>query len=335
MVAAKLQCSQYIQDNPVERNIDRFNQLISQQSCKEFCTMANPHVQAGILAPVPRAARYLRFSMTNKRAARAGLEALARCVDGDSAVVGLSVSLVSALGARVPGLRQFPALSGSSVAVPRTGGALWCWLRGDDLGTLLPPSHAIEQALGKGFKLTSTVDAFRHREGRDLTGYVDGTENPKGAKAVRAAVVQDQGPGLDGASFVAVQQWLHDFPAFNAMTGKAQDLAIGRRRSSNAEITSAPKSAHVKRTAQEDFSPEAFVLRRSMPWMEGQRAGLMFVAFGDSFDAFEAQMKRMAGLDDGITDALFRFTRPLTGNYYWCPPLMHERLDLSALTPAA
>ena len=57
----------------------------------------------------------------------------------------------------------------------------------------------------------------------------------------------------------------------------------------------------------------------------------MFVSFGKSFDAFIAQLKRMAGLDDGIEDALFRFTRPETGGYYWCPPVRDGRLDLSAL----
>ena len=68
-----------------------------------------------------------------------------------------------------------------------------------------------------------------------------------------------------------------------------------------------------------------------MPWVDGQRAGLMFVAFGASFDAFEAQMRRMAGVDDGVVDALFRFTRPLTGAYYWCPPVKRGKLDVSSL----
>jgi putative iron-dependent peroxidase len=94
----------------------------------------------------------------------------------------------------------------------------------------------------------------------------------------------------------------------------------------------APPSAHVKRTAQESFEPEAFVVRRSMPWADGARAGLVFVAFGHSFDAFEAQMRRMVGEEDGITDALFGFTRPLTGAYFWCPPVgAAGRLDLRAL----
>ena len=68
-----------------------------------------------------------------------------------------------------------------------------------------------------------------------------------------------------------------------------------------------------------------------MPWIDGPRAGLMFTAFGASFDAFEVQLRRMAGLDDGVIDAMFRFTQPLTGTYYWCPPLKRGKLDFSRL----
>ena len=55
------------------------------------------------------------------------------------------------------------------------------------------------------------------------------------------------------------------------------------------------------------------------------------IVFGKSFDAFEAQMRRMVGADDGIPDALFRFTRPVTGSYFWCPPVKDGRLDLRAI----
>ena len=57
----------------------------------------------------------------------------------------------------------------------------------------------------------------------------------------------------------------------------------------------------------------------------------MLVAFGKSFAAFEAQLKRMAGAEDGVTDALFRFTRPVIGAYFWCPRMKNGRLDLSAV----
>ncbi len=106
---------------------------------------------------------------------------------------------------------------------------------------------------------------------------------------------------------------------------------MGRRKSDNEELDDAPESAHVKRTAQESFAPEAFVVRRSMPWSNEQGAGLMFTAFGCTLDAFEAQLRRMSGQEDGITDALYRFSRPITGGYYWCPPVKDGHLDLSVL----
>ena len=77
--------------------------------------------------------------------------------------------------------------------------------------------------------------------------------------------------------------------------------------------------------------PRLFVLRRSMPWAQGSQAGLVFVAFGHGFDAFEAQLRRMAGLDDGVVDALFQMSKPVTGAYFWCPPLRDGQLDLQAL----
>jgi porphyrinogen peroxidase len=288
-------------------------------------------VQPGILAPIPPQARYLSFNAVHGCEPLAALRALSDLVDGDRAVVGLGASLVQSLGCHIDGLRAPPVHTGPAVEVPATPAALWCWLRGDDRGELLHRGRAITQALGGAFVPCETLDAFRHGSGRDLTGYEDGTENPTGAAATEAAFVSGRGRGLDGSSFVAVQQWLHDFGSFEAMGSARQDAAIGRRRSDNEELDDAPACAHVKRTAQESFEPEAFVLRRSMPWAEGQRAGLVFVAFGKSFDAFEAQLRRMVGIDDGITDALFKFSRPVTGSYFWCPPMARGRLDLSAL----
>ena len=136
---------------------------------------------------------------------------------------------------------------------------------------------------------------------------------------------------LAGSSFVAVQRWRHHMSRFEAMPREQQDHTVGRERDSNEEIDDAPESAHVKRTAQESFDPEAFVLRRSMPWAEGNEGGLVFTAFGHSFDAYEALLRRMSGAEDGLTDALFTFTEPETGAYFWCPPVKEGLIDLRAV----
>jgi putative iron-dependent peroxidase len=292
--------------------------------------------QPGILQPVPAAGRHLSFTLqpsASERDVRAALAALAPLADGDTAVVGLGPPLPRALGRTLPGLRDFPPLSvaGTGTAVPATPTALWVWLRGPEHGEFVAATRRIARALAPAFVLDQALDTFRHGTGRDLTGYEDGTENPEGAAAVAAALVQGAGAGCDGASFAAVQQWVHDFDAFERLTPAARDDAIGRRLDDNGELEDAPASAHVKRTAQERFEPPAFVLRRSMPWTRDAQAGLMFVAFGRSLDAFEAQMRRMAGQDDGVADALFGFSRPVTGAYFWCPPMRDGRLDLAVL----
>ena len=287
--------------------------------------------QPGILAGVPPLARYLSFSLSAGSKPMKALSALAVIADGDEVVVGVGAPLAAVLNCNIPGLKVFPSRFESGLVLPSASSALWCWLRGKDRGVLLHRSRIVAKILDGAFALDSVIDSFVYDGGRDLTGYIDGTENPKGRRAYNAAIVQDQGRGMDGSTFVAVQRWIHDFQKFAAMSQKHQDDAIGRRRSDNKELAGAPRSAHVKRTAQESFSPEAFILRRSMPWSDGINGGLNFVAFGKSFDAFEAQLRRMLGAEDGVTDALFKFTRPVSGSYFWCPPMAKGNLDLRQL----
>jgi putative iron-dependent peroxidase len=288
-------------------------------------------LQPGVLAPIPPAARYLSFSLKPQANPRRALASLAELADGERCVVGIGASVLRLLGSPIEGMRPFPSFAGAGFDVPATPAALWCWLRGSDRGALLHQARTLEAALRPAFSLDRAIDAFRHGKGLDLTGYEDGSENPRGRKAVAAAAVNGMGAGLDGASFVAVQKWVHDFDRFQSMSATEQDNSIGRRRRDNVELARAPASAHVKRTAQESFDPEAFVLRRSMPWADGMRAGLMFVAFGKSLDAFEAQLRRMVGAEDGIADALFKFTRPVSGSYFWCPPVRRGHIDLGSI----
>ncbi len=283
-----------------------------------------PAPQPGILLPLPPLSRYLVFALEPDTDVAAGLAALQPIADGEHTVAGIGQATLSAVGRKVSGLKPFPPLAGPGVDIPSTPAALWLWLRGDDRGELLHRSRRITQALAPVFRLHEAWDGFKHDSGRDLTGYEDGTENPTGDAAIAAAIA------ADGSSLVAVQRWVHSFSHFDALSPAERDNCVGRCRADNAELDDAPASAHVKRTAQESFSPEAFVLRRSMPWADGMAAGLMFVAFGHTVDAFQAQMRRMVGLDDGIVDALFRFTRPVSGAYFWCPPVEGGKLELGA-----
>ncbi len=287
--------------------------------------------QSGILAPVPSFSRYLEFGAIPDRDIAPVLGQLASRPVDQELVLGIGPGLVQGLGQSIKGLRPFPGLSGPGCEIPSTQADIWCWVRGDDRGRITHAARAVVRLLQPAFRCDRLVDGFKYEQGLDLTGYVDGTENPEGDAAIDTAILKDAGAGLDGSSFVATQQWVHDLDHFEALPQQERDNIIGRRQSDNEEFDDAPISAHVKRTAQESFEPEAFVVRRSMPWADADGEGLVFVAFGASLDPFEAQLGRMIGQEDNILDGLFRFTRPITGSYFWCPPTLDGCLDLSAL----
>lgn len=292
------------------------------------------NMQPSILPGIPHLGRYLSFNAQPGANPAAIRESIRTLKIDERMVVGVGEPLVALWDSSIEALRTFPALSGPGVQVPSTQHAMWCWLRGDDRGELVNRSIEISDSLRPGLCLDRVTDGFKFGDrklGFDLTGYEDGTENPTEDDAIAAAIVQDSGHGMEGSSFVAVQQWVHNLRSFAALPQTEQDHIFGRRKSDNSEIENAPESAHVKRTEQESFTPAAMVLRRSMPFADPDGEGLMFVAFGKTLDAFEVQLRRMAGLEDGITDGVFQFSRAISGSYYWCPPMRDGRLNLTAV----
>jgi putative iron-dependent peroxidase len=273
--------------------------------------------QPGILADVPAQARFVTFSLASGGDPKGALARLAATPADPEVVLGLGTPLAAPRG-----LRAFPSGMG---LFPASQGALWARFSHAEAGRRFDAARALGKLLGPGFVAEEEVDAFAYRGGRDLSGFEDGTENPKGRKAEEAAIARD------GGSFVAVQRWVHDLGALERMSGAARDHVIGRRLKSNEEIDDAPPSAHVKRSAQESFDPPAFMVRRSMPYGGLREHGLYFVSFVENLDRFERVLRRMAGGEDGVVDALFSFSRAVTGAYYWCPPVRSGRLDLRAL----
>lgn len=290
---------------------------------------ATPRPQPGILQPVPLVARSLSFRIDRPEAVGDAMRRLAAGFATECGIVGIGEPCALALGRRIPGLRTFPSMSGPGCTAPSTQEALWVRVCAPDRGIAFDHGRMVRQLLGAAFRLTSVLDTFTYHGGRDLTKFEDGTENPKDDAAVQAAIV-GEGP-LAGSSYVAVQQWVHDLDRFEGYPEARRDQIIGRSAQTNDELEDAPDWAHVRRTAQESYDPPAFMVRRSMPWAGVDTEGLEFVAFVSSLDKFTRMMRRMVGLEDGIVDGLFGFTRPVSGGFYWCPPAVDGRLALDAL----
>lgn len=282
--------------------------------------------QPGILAPCAPAAHYLSVRARDPAERSALYAALRGLVVDEGLVVGIGKTMLQSGTETGISLRDFPDFSHGEIVVPATQADVWFYLRGADPGGCLLAARELLAALPASVEITEDVAAFHFAGGRDLSGYEDGTENPEGDAALAAAFVAS-GP-FAGGSFLAAQRWIHNLSALSGHSRIERDHLIGRDQETNEELEDAPESAHVKRAAQESFEPEAFMLRRSMPYGGIKEHGLYFVAFGADLDRFERVMHRMVGRDDGIVDGLFRFSRPVSGGYYWCPPVENGRLVL-------
>lgn len=162
---------------------------------------------------------------------------------------------------------------------------------------------------------------FRWVEDRDLSGFVDGTENPHGEETRRdVAVIKD---GLDaGGSYVLVQRWEHNLEQLDRMPVGDQEMMIGRTKVANEEIDgdARPITSHLSRVDLKEEGKSLKIVRQSLPYGTASgKHGLYFCAYCARLHNIEAQLLSMFGESDGKRDAMLRFTRPVTGGYYFAP----------------
>ena len=159
------------------------------------------------------------------------------------------------------------------------------------------------------------TSSWPYRHDRDLTGFIDGTENPTLVEAPEVVLVPDGEPGA-GGTVLLLQKWAHDASAWEALTVAEQERVIGRRKVDSVELDDGPPDSHVASTDQERFGK---IFRRNMPYGTVTDHGTMFVGFSREQRMLSGMLVSMAGSAGGARDALTRYTRPLTGAYYFVP----------------
>ncbi|MDW2743754.1 Dyp-type peroxidase [Atlantibacter subterraneus] len=188
-------------------------------------------------------------------------------------------------------------------------------------------AQAAIAAFGDAINVVEETHGFRWVEDRDLSGFVDGTENPAGDDVRRSvAVIND---GVDaGGSYVFVQRWEHNLKQLNRMSVPDQEMMIGRTKQDNEEIDGdeRPVTSHLTRVDLKENGKGLKIVRQSLPYGTASGThGLYFCAYCATLHNIEQQLLSMFGDLDGKRDAMLRFTKPVTGGYYFAPSL--ERIN--------
>ena len=189
------------------------------------------------------------------------------------------------------------------------------WLSGSAYDVIFDVARDTIAALEGLGSLAEETSSWPYQHDRDLTGFVDGTENPTLIDAPALALVPDGRPGA-GGTVLLLQKWEHDAAAWESLPTEQQERVIGRRKPDSVELEDKPDDSHVARTDQDTFGK---IFRRNMPYGTVTDHGTMFVGFSAEQGPLVTMLGSMAGLAGGIRDALTLYTHPLTGAYYFVP----------------
>jgi porphyrinogen peroxidase len=168
------------------------------------------------------------------------------------------------------------------------------------------------------------VHGFRYFDDRDLLGFVDGTENPRGEAVIDAALIGEEDVAFAGGSYVIVQKYLHDLPGWNALSTEAQERIIGRTKLADIELDDSvkPTSAHSALNTITENGKELKILRDNMPFGSVGTAefGTYFIGYCRTPRVTEQMIENMfVGRPSGNYDRLLDFSRAVTGTLFFCP----------------
>jgi putative iron-dependent peroxidase len=296
-------------------------------------------VAQAVDAPLTRAAIFLVVTLNPGAENNAILRSfcgdfasLVRAVDFRDLEAGLSCVMAFGSGAwdrlfgtpRPAELHPFREVRAGARHAVSTPGDLLFHIRAKRMDLCFEMATQIMARIGNAVTTVDEVQGFRYFDDRDLLGFVDGTENPRGAAATSAVLIGDEDPDFCGGSYVIVQKYLHDLAAWNALSTEAQERIIGRTKLADIELSDSvkPTSAHNALTNIVENGVQVQILRDNMPF--GRPAagefGTYFIGYSRSPRVTEQMIENMfVGRPPGNYDRLLDFSRAVTGSLFFVP----------------
>ena len=285
--------------------------------------MATP--QTGIFALGTMSHAYLEFDIRPGAEAAAlvscvaGLREPRTTIGGVNLVTGFRPQLWAAVapGMMPKGLTGFdaPMVGRDGYTLAATQRDVVVWLAGAAYDVVFDLARGIVASLASLATLADETVGWPYHRDLDLTGFIDGTENPSLADAAAAAVIPAGAPG-EGGSVLLLQRWEHDAAQWEGLPVPEQEQVIGRRKLTSEELDPRPETSHVARTDQDRFGR---IFRRNIGYGTMTSHGTIFVGFSQDRGRLEAMLESMIGATGPERDRLTEFTHARSGAYYFVP----------------
>ncbi len=292
-----------------------------------------------VLAPLTRAAIFLVVTIKPEAESYATLRSFCGDLSGiiravEFRDIDAALTCIASFGSdawdrlfgnpRPAELHPFREFHAGNRHAPATPGDILFHIRAQRMDICFELATQIMDRIGDAVSVADEVQGFRYFEDRDLIGFVDGTENPRGTLALESALVGEEDAPFAGGSYVLVQKYLHDMKAWNVLSTEAQERIIGRRKLTDIELEDGvkPTSAHSALTVIEENGKEVKILRDNMPFGQPGRGefGTYFIGYCRTPRITEQMLENMVvGRPPGNYDRLLDFSRAVTGGLFFAP----------------
>lgn len=286
--------------------------------------------QAGIFTQASQHSYFLEYVVTDRNPAaittlKIALLSITQNNDSCNLVMAFGKRLWQTLDTHADelGLQDFQTLSGPfGHTAPATQHDLLIWLHHSSHDAVFDTMLMCQQHLEQIAVLALECPGFVYKDNRDLTGFVDGSANPKTLDEQHEVALIGEEKRHKGGSFVLTQKWVHDLSAFQHLSTQQQEQIIGRTKAESIELTgdAMPDNSHVSRTDVSVDGKAQKLYRRSVPFGNANEKGLYFLGFSCQQSRFQIQLERMFGLtEDGIHDRIIDFSKAVNSAYWFAP----------------
>jgi len=220
-------------------------------------------------------------------------------------------------------LAPFPDMHCEDRNAPVSPGDLFVQIRADRLDICHAIGVEICQILQPHVELLEEVRGFRYLDGRDLTGFIASTHNPKGMQKFEVAVVGDNDVDFAGGSYIHVQKYQFNMQKWQMLHVSDQEDVMGCAKNSSMpfEAELLADYSHAKRSNfSADNQEKITLLRQGMPYGDMTMQGTMFVSCANSPQSFKKMLRSMIfGTEQGMYDRLLDYMSAESGGAFFAP----------------
>lgn len=197
-------------------------------------------------------------------------------------------------------------------------------IRADRFDVIHIATQQIYHLLQQHVDLYEQLHAFRYLDGRNLTGFHDSPDNPKGKQRRSCALISNEPKSpMSAGSYVYMLRYQYDLQRWQQLTMPEQEAVMGRNKLDGQLVPSAQRqsNSHADKTALEDQAGRKQILWQNMPVADIRSQGMISIGFSANATDVPLWLSTRLGHNAEDADLLLDYCQIEAGAAFFAPSI--------------